>query len=70
MTKTLSPVIRVRAALCRFGADRGGATAIEYSLIASLIAMALVGAITATGDGLQAKWTSMADAAIAAMTGS
>ena len=33
----------------RFANDESGATAIEYGLIAALIALALVGALTALG---------------------
>lgn len=35
-----------------FFKDESGATAIEYGLIAALIAVAAIGAITAVGDGL------------------
>lgn len=42
--------------IARFSADEDGATAIEYGLIASLIALVLVVALSATGDGTMAKW--------------
>lgn len=33
-----------------------GATAIEYGLIAALIAVAIIGALTAVGDGLKSNF--------------
>ena len=36
----------------RFAADAGGATAIEYALIAGLIAMVIVTGVTAVGTKL------------------
>ena len=36
----------------RFAKDESGATAIEYGLIASLIAVAIIGAITTVGTSL------------------
>ena len=47
----------MRAFLTRFVNRRSGASAIEYSLIAALIAMALVGALTAIGGNLQATFS-------------
>jgi pilus assembly protein Flp/PilA len=40
----------------RFMNDESGATAIEYGLIAALIAVAIIGAVTALGDGLTLKF--------------
>ena len=39
--------------LTRFAADQSGATAIEYGLIAGLIAVVIIGAITTLGKNLQ-----------------
>jgi pilus assembly protein Flp/PilA len=36
----------------KFMKDEGGATAIEYGLIAALVAVAIVGALTTLGSGL------------------
>lgn len=36
----------------RFAGDEGGATAIEYGLVAALIAVVVIVAMIATGDGL------------------
>ena len=51
-----------------FWADEEGATAIEYGLLASLIAVAIVGTVTALGTSLNALFTRVA-AALAAPTG-
>jgi pilus assembly protein Flp/PilA len=40
----------------RFLAQTGGATAIEYGLIAALISMAILGALSATGNSVGDKW--------------
>lgn len=37
-------------------ADQNGATAIEYALIASLIAVAIIGALTALGTGISSTF--------------
>jgi pilus assembly protein Flp/PilA len=44
----------------RFVKDESGATAIEYGLIAALIAVAIIVAVTSLGTGLSAKFTSIA----------
>lgn len=48
-------------AITRFLKDEQGATAIEYALIASLIAMAIVGAVTAVGGSVSALYNRVAD---------
>ena len=45
----------------RFAADQSGATAIEYGLIAGLIAVVIIGAITAVGTKLSAKFNAVAN---------
>lgn len=42
----------MRNLVSKFVNDEEGATAIEYGLIAALIAVAIIGAITAVGDNL------------------
>lgn len=42
--------------------DQSGATAIEYSLIAGGIAMAVIGAVTLAGGSLAAWFQGVADA--------
>ena len=43
-------------ALRKFALDETGATAIEYGLIASLIAIVIIGAVSALGNGLTATF--------------
>ncbi len=43
----------------RFVRDESGATAIEYGLIAALIAVVIIGAISAVGTGLSATFNSV-----------
>ena len=43
-------------------ADDGGVTSIEYALIASLVAMAIVGAVTTIGTQVQGLYQKVADA--------
>ena len=42
----------MKSLLTRFAKDESGATAIEYGLIASLIGVAVIGAMTTMGDKL------------------
>jgi len=46
----------------RFLKDESGATAIEYGLIAALIAVVLVGALQAVGGSLTTTFTTIQDA--------
>ena len=41
----------------RFKSDEEGATAIEYGLIAALIAVAIIGAVRAVGTSLDTTFT-------------
>jgi pilus assembly protein Flp/PilA len=45
----------------RFAADESGATAIEYGLIAGLIAVVIISAITTVGTRLSAKFQAVAN---------
>jgi pilus assembly protein Flp/PilA len=47
--------------LKKFINDESGATAIEYGLIAGLIAVVIITAVTAVGTGLNAKFTSISN---------
>ncbi len=49
----------LKAYLNRFASDESGATAIEYGLIASLIAVAIIGAVTTLGTKLTATFGSV-----------
>ncbi len=44
----------------RFLKDESGATAIEYGLIAALIAVAIIISVTALGDGVSATFDEVA----------
>ncbi len=46
--------------LARFIREEEGATAIEYGLIASLIAVVIIGAVTALGTGLTNTFNTVA----------
>ena len=46
----------------RFFKDESGATAIEYGLIAALIAAVLITTLTALGSGLNTKFADIQDA--------
>ena len=48
--------------LTRFAKDESGATAIEYGLIAALIAVVIIGAVTALGTGARDNLQEVADA--------
>ncbi len=45
--------------LARFVRNESGATAIEYGLIAALISVVIVGALTTIGTNLDTKFTSI-----------
>ncbi|WP_374599825.1 Flp family type IVb pilin [Brevundimonas sp.] len=47
--------------ISKFVSDESGATAIEYGLIAALIAVAIIGALGLVGDGLIEKFTEVSD---------
>ena len=52
----------VQMAIKRFWADEEGVTAIEYGLIAALIAVVIIGAVTLVGTNLDAVFDSVATA--------
>jgi pilus assembly protein Flp/PilA len=45
----------------RFLKNESGATAIEYGLIAALIAVVVIGAVTAVGSNLSGKFSNIAN---------
>ncbi len=45
--------------IARFLANEDGATAIEYGLIAALIAVVVIGAVTAVGTNLSSTFTNV-----------
>jgi len=46
----------------KFFKDESGATAIEYGLIAALIAVVIIGAVTALGTGVSTNFSTVAGA--------
>jgi len=56
-------VIAIRRTLRRLLSDQKGATAIEYGLIAALIVVAMMGALSALGGGAGGMWTNIANKA-------
>ena len=50
----------IRRTLRRLLTDKKGATAIEYGLIAALIAVALMGGLSKLGGGAGGMWTNIA----------
>lgn len=52
----------MRTVIQKFVADENGATAIEYGLIAALIAVVVITALTTIGTNLKADFTSVATA--------
>ncbi|WP_237151659.1 Flp family type IVb pilin [Oryzibacter oryziterrae] len=49
----------MKALAIRFANDEAGATAIEYGLIASLIAVAIITAATSLGSGIANTFTNV-----------
>jgi pilus assembly protein Flp/PilA len=58
----------MKSTIATLGVDEAGVTAIEYGLIAALIAVAIIGAVSATGDSLGAMYDKWTDAVIAAIS--
>jgi pilus assembly protein Flp/PilA len=50
-------VIAIRLMMRRLRADQGGATAIEYGLIVSLIVISMMVGLSALGGGAGGMWT-------------
>lgn len=50
--------------------DEAGVTAIEYALLAALIAIVVSGSIVLVGSSLNGLWTTVSDAVVAAVAGS
>jgi len=45
--------------ISKFMSDESGATAIEYGLIAALIAVVIIGAVTALGTTIKTNFTTL-----------
>ena len=52
----------MNAILSRFAKDESGATAIEYGLIAGLISVVIIAAVTLIGTNLKTKFNLVASA--------
>jgi pilus assembly protein Flp/PilA len=53
----------------RFARNEDGATAIEYGLIAALVSVAAIGALTAMGQSLSTMFTTVSTALSTAVSG-
>ena len=54
--------------IARFFKNESGATAIEYGLIAALIAVAIISAVTTLGDNTSATFNSVSEKMVEAPT--
>ncbi len=52
-----------------FRGDESGATAIEYGLIAALVSVAAIGALTTMGESLQTMFSTVSNSMSAAVNG-
>jgi pilus assembly protein Flp/PilA len=59
--------VRRGSARHRFTRAEAGATAIEYALIAALVSVFVVGAISFTGNGVKATYNVITDAVLGAV---
>lgn len=59
----------LRRLVIRFATDQTGATAIEYSLIGGMIALAIIASVTAFGEGLTALFGTVNEKAGNAISG-
>jgi pilus assembly protein Flp/PilA len=59
---------RIAAMLSRLSHDEDGVTAIEYGLLAALIAVAIIAAVSATGDSLAAVYDYWSSAVVDAIS--
>ncbi len=55
--------------ISRFMKDDSGSTAIEYGLIAALVSVAAIGALTAMGDSLSSLFDTVSTALSTAVSG-
>ena len=51
---------RFKAATRRVTSDASGSVSMEYGLVATLISVAIIGALSATGTGVADKWNAFA----------
>jgi pilus assembly protein Flp/PilA len=60
-------IMRIVRFIKQFTRDEEGVTAIEYGLIAALIAVTIIAAVTIVGDNLVLVFTAISDALAAAL---
>lgn len=56
-------MLAIRTTMRRLRSDKRGATAIEYGLIAALIAIAMMGGLRALGGGAGGMWGNLSETA-------
>ena len=59
---SLGGMIIMRSVITKLLRDESGATAIEYGLIAALIAVVIIGAVTTVGTKLSSTFTNVSNA--------
>jgi pilus assembly protein Flp/PilA len=59
-------MVKLRTAARKFIRDDSGATAIEYGLIAALIAVVIIGALSTIGTNLNAAFTTIGSGLVTA----
>lgn len=59
-TSRKEPLMQISKFLKSFARDEGGVTAIEYGLIAALIAVAIIGAVELVGTGVSTTFNTIA----------
>jgi pilus assembly protein Flp/PilA len=60
--------MNIKRCITRWFTDESGVTAIEYGLLAALIVIAIIGALTATNVSLSDLYTRWATAVLAALS--
>lgn len=69
MPNTIKNFANSRTLFTVFCQDEGGATAIEYALMASLISLAIVSSVMVVGDNLFNMWEYVRSHVVDALTG-
>ena len=69
MTKNPNGVTNMFAKIIAFVRDEDGATAIEYGLIAALVSVAAIGALTAMGGSLATMFNTVSSSLSSAVSG-
>jgi pilus assembly protein Flp/PilA len=62
-----SNAVKIRKLVTRLARNNSGATAIEYGLIAAMIAVVCIGAFKLLGNSSSGSWGNMASTVITAM---